>query len=433
MVVAATASCGDNLHGNISIDPGPWGFALGELVALTPDPGLAIGTDGDFRIAVVDDATLPAEGYEIEADATTQRVHAHDVLGAQYGVAEALENLGFRFRHPFDTYVPEVPDLRVTSSGLVHQPEVRVRGLQLHTLHPIEGYFALWEPSPGSANDAHRIINWLIANRGNFLQWVALERHPRSGTSRGVAGVHARADRLRARARHSRRAQLRAIRPVEPPARLSISSDDRTGTVPLADEVAARLPLITQDLPFDVYALSFGEFFDADPQQFIDATNEVAHQLRTLAPAAEMHAVVHVGATQRVTYMGQRPAVLLPGQVHRPVDRSRHPHGHVLRPVRERGRRLQPRRLLRAPPVLARSDVRAAAGRILSRVRVLGRVRRLGADVRCRSTSTRGGSTSTISRPPAAGRSTSTSCSPAAGSGASGCTTCRCCVLNSLA
>jgi hypothetical protein len=74
--------------------------------------------------------------------------------------------------------------------------------------------------------------------------------------------------------------------------------------VPIADEIAARLPLITQDLPFDVYDLSFGEFFDAEPQKLIDAINEVASQLRTLAPAAEMHALVHVGATQRVTYMG---------------------------------------------------------------------------------------------------------------------------------
>src|SRR5262249_19010697 len=65
------------------------------------------------------------------------------------------------------------------------------------------------------------------------------------------------------------------------------------------------LPIITEATPFDVYDLSFGEFFDADPSKFIDAVNEVAKQLRARAPSAEMHALVHVGATQRVQFMGQ--------------------------------------------------------------------------------------------------------------------------------
>jgi hypothetical protein len=58
-------------------------------------------------------------------------------------------------------------------------------------------------------------------------------------------------------------------------------------------------------LPFDVYSLSFGEFFDADPQVFIDAVDETATQLAQLAPNAEMHAVVHDGGTQLVTYAGR--------------------------------------------------------------------------------------------------------------------------------
>ena len=82
-------------------------------------------------------------------------------------------------------------------------------------------------------------------------------------------------------------------------------SDDKSGTVPISQEIAARLPLVTKDLPFDVYTLSFGEFFNAEPQKFVDAVNEVRTQLRTFAPAAELHAVVHVGAEQRVQYMGE--------------------------------------------------------------------------------------------------------------------------------
>src|SRR4051812_20504267 len=159
VVVCVVAACGDNVRANISIEPGPWGDALGELVTMTPYGGLSLGTDGDYAIAVVDDATVPVEGYRVEPT-TAQHyvVHAHDVLGAQYGVADALENLGFRFRHPFDTFVPYAP-LDEGNAGPAHQPQIRVRGFQLHTRHPIEPYFALWEPSPGSMNDAHRIVN----------------------------------------------------------------------------------------------------------------------------------------------------------------------------------------------------------------------------------------------------------------------------------
>jgi hypothetical protein len=231
-------------------------------------------------------------------------VHAHDVLGAQYGVADALENLGFRFRHPFDTYVPAVPADAASELGVTHRPQIRVRGLQLHSLHPIEGYFAMWEPGPGSTNDAHRIINWVIANRGNYLQWAGLNdivqpgRYPawQAFTRELIDYAHARGIRVGLAIELFGQSNLQLAFDL---------SEDRSGTVPLATEIANRLPLITQDLPFDVYGLSFGEFFDADPQKFIDATNEVARQLRGLAPQAEMHAVVHVGATQRVTYMGQ--------------------------------------------------------------------------------------------------------------------------------
>ena len=43
----------------------------------------------------------------------------------------------------------------------------------------------------------------------------------------------------------------------------------------LSAAISERLPLITKDLPFDVYDLSFGEFFGSEPQKFIDSTNQV--------------------------------------------------------------------------------------------------------------------------------------------------------------
>src|SRR5687767_636220 len=82
--------------------------ALRDFVSLTPYAALRIGpAAGDgFTIEVLDDS-LCTECYLLEAlGDRAWRVRAGDVLGAQYGVAHALENLGFRFRAPDATYVP---------------------------------------------------------------------------------------------------------------------------------------------------------------------------------------------------------------------------------------------------------------------------------------------------------------------------------------
>ena len=301
------AACGDNVRGNISIDvPATWSPVFGDFIAFTEYRGIALGTGGDFHIELVEDPAIPAEGYRIDRvtgggdDALAAfTVSASDILGAQYGVAAALENLGFRFRHPAATYTPGQPADRDEGLGVVHQPQIRVRGMQLHTLHPIEGYFAFWEPSPGNTHDAHRIIDWLIKNRGNYLQWVALDdimdpaEHEKWNpfTAELIEYAHARGVKVGVNIQLFGKSNLQNA--------FDLHDDD---AVPLADSIAQRLPLITQDLPFDVYDLSFGEFFNSEPQQFIDSTNEVARQLRAVAPASEMHAVVHVGATQRVQY-----------------------------------------------------------------------------------------------------------------------------------
>jgi hypothetical protein len=299
------AACGDDLRGNVSIEPGPWGSAIRELVALTPYRGLTLGTGGDFAIAVVDDPAIPTEGYRVEAQPGAHwLVHAHDVLGAQYGVADALENLGFRFRHPFDPYVPRVPK-DAGATGPLHQPHIAVRGFHLHTLHPTEAHFAFWIPSAGSTNDAHRIINWVIANRGNYLQWAGLDdilREPdrlaawKPFERELIDYAHARGLRVGLEIEMFGQANLQLAFDLY---------DDPTASSPVGPAVARRLPLVVEDMPFDVYDLSFGEFLSAEPQFFVDTLDEVNRQINALAPRAEVHALVHDGFTQRVDYMGQ--------------------------------------------------------------------------------------------------------------------------------
>jgi hypothetical protein len=317
-VALVAAGCGDDVIGGIRIEATPdVAPAVAGIAALTNDRAVSVGTaddpvaaavpDRDFRIAIVVDLAC-TECYRIDAAAHPNAwiVHAGDLLGAQYGAAAALEDLGFRFRSPYDTYTPWAPRFDPAAAadlGVVHAPEVPVRGLQLHTIHPIEAYFALWEPGDDHTADADRIFSWIVANRGDFVQWVALNdlddptRRAEWQAQTATLLAHAHAIGLRA----GLNIQLYA------------GSDKQDGfnlandpNAPLADQLAARVPMVTDGLPFDVYDLSFGEFSGtANPQQFIDDVNQTAAALHAAAPAAQLHALVHLGAGLDVSYMGQ--------------------------------------------------------------------------------------------------------------------------------
>ena len=321
-VAVGAAACGDNLRGDITIEvasDSPAVPALTEYVALTPEPasltlsrvpdaGAAAGADDvdGWRVVVVADPSLPAEGYVLaHPQPRTLVVRAPDTLGAQYGVSEALEDLGFRFRHPTDTLVPAVPVLAPTATfGVAHAPEIRVRGVQFHTLHPIEGYFALWEPSAANKADAHRTVDWLVKNRGNFLQWPALDdildpavRAAWQTYERDIIDdAHVRGIRVGIGIEMFGSGNLqRALDLI----------DHTSGGETIQVQIAARLHVALDDLPWDVVAISYGEFFDEPAQDFVDANNALAAELRVQAPTAELHAIVHVGATQRVLYQGE--------------------------------------------------------------------------------------------------------------------------------
>lgn len=308
LAVLGLAACGDNVRGNISVSsanvPVEWRPALEEFVALSNDSGLTLDTnDGDFKINLVSDLSLPLEGYRIDSAGTDRyTVSARDILGAQYGLSAALENLGFRFRHPYDTYVPKGPHDRGGTLGVVHRPEVRERGIQLHTLHPIESYFAFWEPSPDNTSDAHRIIDWLVKNRGNYLHWVALDdiMDPKLHETwkpfqrELIDYAHMRGVRVGINLELFGSSNLQLAFDL---------SDDVN--VPVSQSIGERLPLITEGLPWDEIHISFGEFFGEQPQKVVDSINEFARQAHLLAPQAELHGFIHVGATQRIDYMGE--------------------------------------------------------------------------------------------------------------------------------
>jgi len=282
------------------------------------DPSTQAGLDSELAIVLgsLDDC---GECYRLEATDLQIQVDAGGLLGAQYGLAEALEALGYRFPHPFQSRLPAVLPRGLPDSdpvlGRTFRPEEHLRGLHLHTLHPIESLWGFWTQPPGgdgadalltADGRADAVIDWVIKNRGNALQWVALDdiiTSPDLHTT-WLARTQAINDRAHARGLStSIGIQLFGSGNLQKAFDLL---DDPADTAGWQDAIDHRLALVT-DAGFDRYDLSFGEFFSEDPEAFIQAVDLTYARLQVLDPGSELDAVIHVGKRpeQHVEYKGQ--------------------------------------------------------------------------------------------------------------------------------
>src|SRR5262249_21732920 len=83
--------------------------------------------------------------------------------------------LGIRFFHPRQELVPKLPGpIFPTALDVARAPWVPVRGIQLHTLHPIEYFRTFNEPGDASFAEAQQVIDWLVKTGQNQLQWALL-------------------------------------------------------------------------------------------------------------------------------------------------------------------------------------------------------------------------------------------------------------------
>lgn len=320
LLALLAGACGDDLHpAPITLFAPPrlvdlvteWSAPLGDTVRVTEadDPSSAAAAPGPGVRVAVSDGLDCHECYRIDGIGDSAYQIAGDApLGVQYGLDDLFEGLGFRFVHPFYTHVPDRPrasDRLTARLGTIHAPEVaRRRGLHLHTLHPIEAYGALWDPAPTGMDEAHRIVDWIIKNRGNYLQWVALQdvydpaRHAdwQAYTREVIDYAHRRGIEVGIGMELFGASDLQYG--------FNLVDDDQA---PVRPQIEARFPLLTDGLPFDVYNLSFGEFIGADPDRFISAVDDAYDVMHQLAPHAEMLATVHVGNSPdlRVDYMGE--------------------------------------------------------------------------------------------------------------------------------
>ncbi len=306
--VITTAELEPRLHDFVALLPYPDAILR---VAADPVAELSVAApDQRLRVAVVADEACK-ECYRLErgAGADDFVVHGDQPLGVQYGLAQLLELAGVRFYHPYLTHAPKTLVVPADAPGFATrvEPALRLRGLHLHTIHPIEAYWAFWEPSAQHRDDARRILDWLVKNRGNYVQWVALDDIQDDAARASAWHEHTRA---LIDVAHQRGLgvglgiQLFGLSNVQ---RGWDLIDKPLATASAHDQIEARLPQILDGLPWDRINLSFGEFFSAPPDDFISSVDAAYDSLQAHAPGTEMAATIHVGnqADQRVDYMGE--------------------------------------------------------------------------------------------------------------------------------
>ncbi len=291
------------IHAPADLEP-----ALTDFVEFLPyeDAELRLDRDTTRAVDLLVETDLDClECYELELlDDGDLRVRAGDALGAQYGLAHALELGGFRFHHPYDPQGPETFDLPATSDayGVRQEPEMDRRGLHLHTLHPIEGLYDFWMPGePDAELRARQVLDFVVKNRGNHLQWVGLEDIQGPSVHEAwAAHTGAILD-----AAHARGVTCGVGIQLFGASNLQLALDlidQPQGD--LRAQLEQRWSLVTS-LPFDVYNLSFGEFSDFEPDFFIEAIDLAFEVLQEQAPDAELTTLIHVGDDLRVTYEGE--------------------------------------------------------------------------------------------------------------------------------
>ncbi len=226
-------------------------------------------------------------------------VYAPDSRNLAYGAYALLEELGARFFHPKDELVPTFAGPRLPRRlAVTRAPMARSRGLQLHTLHPIEYFKVLNEPGPENLADAKRLVDWLVKTGQNYLQWVELSTVPFDAWKPHAQAIVDYA--------HLRGVSVGACVQVWGGASLQNNYVLVTDAASWQTEMDAQLDRLLE-VRWDTVELALGEFSGTDPQTVIDWLNHaVAHALAR-SPALEVDVQNHVGnyPSLWVTYRGQ--------------------------------------------------------------------------------------------------------------------------------
>jgi hypothetical protein len=226
-------------------------------------------------------------------------VTANDSANLAFGAYALLEELGARFFHPKDELVPVLSSPHVPPGLNVQRATTfATRGLQLHTLHPIEYMHTFQEPSDEHLADAKRFIDWLVKTGQNYFQWAELATVDFASWIPYAQSIVAYA--------HSRGVRVGAMVQVWGGASLQNNYVLVTNASAWQSQMDAALDKLLV-VGWDAVALALGEFISADPQNVIDWLNHAVDHVTTASPSTRVDVQNHVGNYPNlyVQYQGQ--------------------------------------------------------------------------------------------------------------------------------
>lgn len=258
----------------------------------------------EHRITLAQDDALCGDCYQLDRDGDVLRVRAGGILGRLYGASRALESMGFRFHHPHDTFVPEALALPAPDEGFgrVHTPETARRGLHLNMVEPTDAMFDLWVPSSEGAARVEAIMDWVIRNRGNHVQWVALDNVASAGPDADAWKTHTQGllDAAHARGLTVGLA-LQLFGSGDGQKRFDLVDTGVTLEEQKA-EMGPRLDRITDGLDFDLVNLSLGDLAGKEPAAIIASLEQVYDALQARQSGIELTTTLHPGDDRRVDH-----------------------------------------------------------------------------------------------------------------------------------
>lgn len=239
------------------------------------------------------------KGYALARSGGGLVAYGTDGYHASVAAYALLEELGARFFHPMEDLVPALGEARFPAELAVERaPAFETRGVQLHTLHPIEYLEPLTVPGEQNLAVARKLIDWLVKTGHDQIQWWILEERANGWeehTRAIIEYAHVRGVKVGALVQLSKAASFqRAFGLVE---------DEATQAEGEA-QIRERLDEVL-GAGWDHIELTLGEFLASDPDLLIAWLNTATDHLMTQEPPVEVSVVNHVGGDLYVDYEGE--------------------------------------------------------------------------------------------------------------------------------
>lgn len=253
----------------------------------TSVPVVTGAPDGTGHAIWVTASQAPPEGYSIVRADKRIVVSAKQRGDLVAGAYALLEELGIRFFHPMQELVPELDAPRFPRTLDVRRTAAfKTRGLQFHTIHPIEYMQTFLVPSEEHLAEAKRTIDWFVKTGQNHLQWYilgTLDWASYRGYARQIVDyAHARGMTVGAVINLASRGALQNNYVL-------VRNEAR-----YVEEIAEGTDRILE-VPFDEIEIAFGEFLGSEPEKILTWLNAFVEHVGKVAPNVRTGVHNHIG------------------------------------------------------------------------------------------------------------------------------------------